>query len=366
MKKDRETNIELLRILAILIIISNHFSTYSGIIASSLNLGFNRLLLESIHIGGKLGVIIFIVIMGYFCIGKDNPFSLKKFVQLFIQVLFYSFGSYIILVFIGIVPFSVKETIRSIFPITFGQYWFFSCYIILYIFSKYINKLLNSLTKDEYITLILVGIGIFSILSILSTHNYYGNELVLFIIFYSIGGYLKKYQHNFFNNKKINILLAIANIIIIIISIVTMDILGQKIPVFSEKSTYFLQMHSPFMILLGINIFNIFNCMKIKNSSIINYISSCVFGIYLIHDNLFLHNIIWTNILHVSNYANSKFLIVYLTFCTIIVFITCLIIEIVRKETIEKVYKKHFASKIEKLEKIINNKYNKILNRTID
>ena len=71
-------------------------------------------------------------------------------------------------------------------------------------------------------------------------------------------------------------------------------------------------------------------------SKILNNISSCVFGIYLIHDNPNVRNIIWNNVFFGSKFANSNFLIIYMIITVAIIFLVSLIVELIRKYTIER------------------------------
>ena len=67
MKKHRNTNIELLRIISILMIVLSHYSVHSGISRNMLSLGWNRFLLEITSLG-NIGVIFFVLITGYYSI----------------------------------------------------------------------------------------------------------------------------------------------------------------------------------------------------------------------------------------------------------------------------------------------------------
>ena len=64
---ERNSKIELLRILSMFMIVLSHCSVHSGINFSSLPLGFNREILE-LSMLGNVGVILFIFITGYFSI----------------------------------------------------------------------------------------------------------------------------------------------------------------------------------------------------------------------------------------------------------------------------------------------------------
>ena len=88
MKKERNSNIEILRIISMIFIVMSHYTVHSGIELTSLPLGINRFILEVTRLG-NIGVIIFMLISGYYLI-EQKSIQLKKVLKLYLQILFYS------------------------------------------------------------------------------------------------------------------------------------------------------------------------------------------------------------------------------------------------------------------------------------
>lgn len=74
-KKNRDSNIELLRIIAMCLIIFHHMALNTGIV-DGYTINGNMIFGIIGGIGGKIGVVIFLLITGYFSINKN--FSFKK------------------------------------------------------------------------------------------------------------------------------------------------------------------------------------------------------------------------------------------------------------------------------------------------
>lgn len=55
----------------------------------------------------------------------------------------------------------------------------------------------------------------------------------------------------------------------------------------------YLSYASPFALVQTIAYFELFNTKKVKNNKIINWLSACIFGIYLIHNNNYVRKIIY-------------------------------------------------------------------------
>ena len=92
MSKSRNSNIEVIRILAMVFIIMSHYSLYQVLQYSDFPLGGIRYGLELTHLG-NIGVILFTLISGYFLISKNN-IKLRQISKISIQTFFYSIVFY--------------------------------------------------------------------------------------------------------------------------------------------------------------------------------------------------------------------------------------------------------------------------------
>lgn len=347
MTKMRNSNIELLRIIAIILVVFSHFCYHgAGHILPNMEFGINRFILEAFTLG-NIGIVLFMLITGYFLI-DSNKLNIEKILKLILQVLFYSVLIYIMLVLLNFESFSIKNMIHSLLPITYKGYWFFTAYIILYLFHPYINKFLNGLKRKEYLNYIILMFAIFSVLATITRSNYYGSELILFLMFYSIGGYLNKYKDNKFKNCNNKVMLI--SIITIILSIIFIDLLREYKIINLTNSIYLLEKNSPFLIMFSIALFDKFTRKKTCENNLINKISSLVFGVYLIHDNQFLRYIIWGDIFKVEYYSKSPYLVLYMISVIIVIILSCFIIEYLRKTIFEKPLFKLLDKKLDKIQ----------------
>ena len=68
----RYSNIELLRIVSMFMIISQHFGMYSGFDFSESDSFLNYAWVRFLQFGGKIGVNIFVLIAGYFLVTSEK------------------------------------------------------------------------------------------------------------------------------------------------------------------------------------------------------------------------------------------------------------------------------------------------------
>ena len=75
----RESNIELLLIISMVLIIMHYFCVH-GTFPFTPELTFNKVFLQIFGLGGKAGVVAFVMITGYFMV--SSSFKLHKFANL--------------------------------------------------------------------------------------------------------------------------------------------------------------------------------------------------------------------------------------------------------------------------------------------
>ena len=139
------------------------------------------------------------------------------------------------------------------------------------------------------------------------------------------------------------------NIIVIII-----QMLATKIPLLQDKWSYFNGERSPFVLALAILLLITFRDLNIKNSKIINSIATTTLGIYLVHENIFLREIIWKQIVRGSAFINPPLLIVNAICGVLFVFIASMLIYIVVEKLI-----------IKNLVKMLSKIYHKVKNTNL-
>ena len=286
----------------------------------------------------------FIILSGFF--QSNSKFRLSKLFSLILQVIMYSFIIYCISIKIGwITNYNIVSIFCKLLPSSIGSYWFISSYIIVYMFSDYINKFISRLSKVEFKKLLLVLFFILSIIPfftgkmILDNNGY---NFYNFIFLYMIGAYLRRYplreSYHFkvFSNNGYRFLMIFMFICCFSVNYLLMyyasnmlsysNLFGEiSSRILSNKLTY----SNSLIIIQSVCFFEFFRYIKI-NSNVINYISSCVFGVYLFHENAVMRNNIYS-LFNMEKYYNSYKLCLYIIVCTLIIFSVGVLIESVRK-----------------------------------
>lgn len=360
----RQSNIELLRIVAMLIIVAHHIAFHSDFAFGNTSISFNRLWVQFIEMGGKIGVNIFVLISGYF--GVSSAYIKKdKVVKLWLQIFSYSVLCFLIaILFLG-ENLGLKSLIKSFLPITFSQWWFASTYFVLYLLSPFINRFLKSLDQKTYRNFLLLLFFMWCFIPTFLSTSWEANPLLWFVFLYSCSGYIR--LHLNVSTYKKSFVWAGIMIFLTYLSVVVFDILGTKISLFASHATYFYGMEKLPALLISILLFVGFLNLKIGYQPMINMISSATFGVYLIHDNDYIRDFLWIRLFKNQNYASSKFLAPYTILQVIIVFVVCILIELFRINLIEKRYGKCIEWLLDYTEKFLNKvKSTKLYSKIVD
>lgn len=341
MKQERKSNFELLRIVAMLIILISHFNIHGQFEMTKTDCIFNEVFVK-IFVFGAIANHIYILITGYFMI--DSKHSFKKVILLTLKMLFYSIIIPVVLLVLGYSKLGLIDALKMIFPIFFGN-WFCIYYIILYCFIPFINKLIRVLDKKELKTLIITALIVVSIVPNISFNAWKFSALAVFILDYLIGAYVKLYYTNKRNLTKYIKILTVA-LLIMISSIFAIEHIGHTLnnETIINNSRYFVTSNNSAMgILVAFCLFMIFKDLMISNKAI-NYIASSTLGVYLIHENSYLRDILWNKLLPNASFYNSPCFIVIAVFKICVVFCICVIIDKFRdfllSKTEDKIAKK--------------------------
>lgn len=364
MKKNRDSNIELLRIVAMLFILFHHYALYNSLYNLEIS-NINKYIGIILFSLGKIGVNIFILITGYFSIQKR--FSIKKLIKLWLEVVFYSVGITLMFIMSGKVQLNLKELIKFIFPISFNKYWFITIYIILYILMPFINRYVNKVNKEQYqkllFILFILCVGLYSIMY--SSTAYSMNEslplsnIIFYVLVYLVGGYIRLYGIEKIENigckRTIGCTLLLFCVFIIIL--VFSKIIDYKYNKLGNVLFWYTRSNSIFVFVLSILTFYSFKKIKLKEIKIINLLASSCFGIYLIQSHAFIAGKkLYKDYIHTGYFVQSPLLIVQAIGSIIVIFFIGSCIDLIRQKFIEKrIMKiKKFNNFFDKMDKFFN------------
>ena len=192
-KKERNSNIELYRIIVMLLIVMHHYVVNSGLLDEMFKtpLAPESIFLYLFGMWGKTGIDCFVLITGYFMC--KSSISLYKFVKLLLQIELYNVLFYCIFLYTGYMTLSFSNIIQVINPIPSVNTGFISCFLLFYLFIPFLNILLNNLSKSQHLLLVILCLGIYTILGTVPWISVTLNYITWFCILYVVASYIRIY-----------------------------------------------------------------------------------------------------------------------------------------------------------------------------
>lgn len=331
----RNSNIELYRIIVMLFIIAHHYVVNSGLMECINTAPFSSSSVFLLLFGmwGKTGINCFVLVTGYFMC--TSQISLKKFLKLLIQILFYNLVIYLIFLAFGYMDFNIKAFIKTIFPIKSVIDGFTSCFLLFYLCIPFLIILVDNLNKRMHRYLLLLSLGIYTILGTTYIIPVSMNYVTWFCVLFFIGSYLRLYEEDFlyFSNRRAYIALPIILSCMSVIAIAWFsDYLQKPLPYYYlvSDSNHILA------VITSVCVFLYFKNLNIKYHKWINMIAATTFGVFLIHTNSdFMRQWLWKDMLNNVGMYGRDFMVIHAVASVIVIFTICAVIDYFRIKWLE-------------------------------
>lgn len=275
-KKPRQANIELLRIISMLMVLGLHanFMTFHGMTSeeSTTLFGLCRIFMQALCI---IAVDVFVMISGWFGI---KP-SIKGFCNFMWQVIFIIGLSIAVESFIsGEIP-GVKTCLK-VFGLYGGGGWFVAAYMCLYILSQLINSFLEK-ASSRSIEYFLIGFFTYEIIfgDTLSTEYIIcGYSPISFIGLYVLAAYLRRRNYT----VPTAVLIAVFLTAMILNSAIWFITNYRSMIAIRDLVFNYI---NPLVIIQAATLLLIFSriCIEGRPAKVINYMAASCFAAYLLH-----------------------------------------------------------------------------------
>ncbi len=353
-KPARNSNLELFRIITMLLIIAHHYVVNSGLtsIPNVTDISVKNMFLWIFGAYGKIGINCFVLITGYFMC--KSRITLGKFLKLILEVEFYKIVIYIIFLATGVVEFSLVGLVKTILPFTSVAQNFTGCFLIFYLCIPFLNILIKNLDEKMHIRLLAISIFTYVIVASIPKFSVTMNYVSWYIILYFIASYIRLYPKKIFDNTLFWGIMAIVSFLLSACSVIACLALKHGTYFFVSDSNKLLA------VITGLSMFMFFKNINIKTSKIVNAIGSTCFGVLLIHANSeTMRNWLWKTTLNNVEKYYSDYFYLHAILSVLAIFIICSLIDLVRIHFIEKPFFKWWN----KIENKITEKYQNIENK---
>ncbi|MBE5847869.1 MAG: acyltransferase [Lachnospiraceae bacterium] len=356
--KERKANFELLRIIAMLMIISLHYLDKGGILCDAAKgptaaVDFLAWWIEALCVSS---VNVYVLISAYFL--ADADYKPRRAVKVWAQTFFYSAGIFVIMFASG--ALTVQESdlyhaLTCILPITEEHYWFVTAYILMVLFAPLMNASLKSLEKKTYQKGLLF---LFLILSLAPTilpvklpTDRGGYDAVWFLFLYLLGAYMKIHglAISYANVKARNAAMsplryrAICFMLYLLLSaaiFMSMWFVSGVHALTGKLGDYITRQYhynSALCLVSSVLLFLVFENLELSNEKIgrsICFLAEGSFGVYLIHEHSTLRYL-WPQWFCVDKMAHTPLFVLHLLGTAAAIYLIGALIDYVRRKLFE-------------------------------
>jgi len=302
--RKRQAGIELLRMVAMMMIVTMHFLTNSG---NLLEPGTETQLpavlgtiLENLCLAA---VNTYVFISGYY--GCHTKFRVSRILDFVCRIWFYSLLIPFVLMLFGVntgLQGGIYGILPYLFPIGTEHYWFATSFLLLMLFMPFLNQAAEHLLRKTYrvalAVLFLFLSVIKSVVPVAFATDRYGYDLTWFLFVYLLAAYASKYDKDSIfrrfreNRGNAALLFVLSAAVGMMIQFVMKD-LGIRIPSFKNTFEYYFTVPYHYntitVLTAAVGLFYLFRSLDIregKSAELFRKLGSLCFGIYLLHEHL--------------------------------------------------------------------------------
>ena len=320
------------------LIVAHHYVVNSGVLDAILEppYSWQHYFLYVFGMWGKIGINCFVLITGYFMCKSD--ITVREFLKLLLEILFYNVVIYTIFAISGYEPFSIAGLCYAVNPIKDISKDFIGCFLIYYLLIPYLNKVVNDITKRQRQVLLAICFLFFVIWDRLPGIEYTYNYVGWFCVLHFIASYIRFYlpQKDGTNNRREALLISTGGVFAIF-SVITQCFMIEKGWHVGWQYKWVVDCNAVVGLLSSIMMFIGFKDLKMKNRKWINVIAASTFAVLLIHASSdTMRRWLWEDVCNNIEWIDSVYMPLHAIGCVTAIFVACIIIDQIRIYAVEK------------------------------
>ena len=324
----RKSNIEILRLLSMLLIVLSHWGGHG-----SYNIGegyvFNEAYILFTNYLGEVGNCVFLLITGYFGVNRENV-NWKGVKRVVVDVKFYAFLIWMLFILLRTYPITAKGVIGALLPIVYPQYWFVLPFLLVIILAPFINNIISNSNKKQITSFFIVLAAIELIMPVIHSKSVCSN-LGLFILYYSVGALIGKNESIYRKLLTNRWWLSLSSLVVYLV-ILCLLLFKTKTGIDIVPSNSMAWRFSPIPLMCAIGLFMVFSLYDITSKNI-NSIAKSAFAVYLISENPNMYPNLWKLPFFDSGEYGSSFMMIPFSFLiTFLVLCACVFIDQIIKK----------------------------------
>lgn len=322
------SSIELLRIIAMFMILMHHFVVHNGYDELNLPLGPERIFFQLVMAGGgKVGVVIFFSISAWFFLDREQTIksNLKRVWIMERELLFWSLALMMFYLVFDRADLGPKLMVRSLVPLSTGIWWYATAYAIFLMLLPFLSKGLKVLSREYHLALaatVLVIWGLTSFIpGMIGINDGFFGFIYLFILISAYKWYMEP-----FTTRQVWLMIGtgLGFFLLYTCASITLSLLGYDMGIYITGDWKLP------VIMVGFGMFLLFDRVTFHNRTI-NRIAQSAFAVYLITDYAASRKLFWVKLFNLQDLYQQPFAILQILGILLTIYAICILIDFARQ-----------------------------------
>lgn len=337
-QRKRNSNLELYRIIVMLLIVAHHYVVNSGLLDELARspLAAKSLFFYLFGMWGKTGINCFVLITGYFMC--RSSITLRKFLKLLLEVLFYNVVIYAAFVMAGYEDFSVTHLCGRVFPFKMVQTNFTGCFLWFYLCIPFLTVLVGNIDRRMHQLLIMLSLGIYCGAGLpLPGFHLTMNYVSWFCVLFFIASYIRIYgfMPNVSTRRWGGYL--VGSMLVSMLSVVGVVYVDSECGRYIWPYSLVSDSNAVLAVVTSVVAFMYFKDLRMRQSKWINTVAASTFGVLMIHANSdTMRQWLWRDVVGCARNYYEPYACLYAVGSVLIIFAVCVLIDYVRIHTVER------------------------------
>jgi len=324
----RNSSIELLRIIAMFMILMHPFVVHNGYDELNLPLGPERIFFQLVMAGGgKVGVVIFFSISAWFFLDREQTIksNLKRVWIMERELLFWSLALMMFYLVFDRADLGPKLMVRSLVPLSTGIWWYATAYAIFLMLLPFLSKGLKVLSREYHLALaatVLVIWGLTSFIpGMIGINDGFFGFIYLFILISAYKWYMEP-----FTTRQVWLMIGtgLGFFLLYTCASITLSLLGYDMGIYITGDWKLP------VIMVGFGMFLLFDRVTFHNRTI-NRIAQSAFAVYLITDYAASRKLFWVKLFNLQDLYQQPFAILQILGILLTIYAICILIDFARQ-----------------------------------
>lgn len=322
MASKKNANIELIRIISMLMIITLHTLYKGNLLGNLADMNIKSIVAWIIESVAIVGLNMFMLISGYLLV--DSKFKCGRLLEIIFQILFYSIGVLAVLLILG-ERYTTYDYLQCIFPIHNNVYWFCTAYVLMYLFSPVLKRGIKKMKQKQLgaiiIVLLIYECAFKTLLPVRLEADKMGYDVIWFLIMFLVASYIKLYGLKLLKSAQTAWILHVIFTALIFAEKFVLTYINSKTGHFSDIVGVSFEYNHFFVLASSVSLFCALINMKPiegKAAKVICLFAPLSFGVYLLHEQVLIRYE-WPKWLQVSSFlGHPVYQFVAMLFCVVL------------------------------------------------